>query len=83
LTIESILTKKYLINKVLSSKSEDDLSHIAFAVANNIDYIISWNFKHFVNIKTTKMVNATNLLINYKSIEIITPSMIVGGEENE
>ncbi|OGO84470.1 MAG: hypothetical protein A2Y24_02180 [Clostridiales bacterium GWE2_32_10] len=73
------LAEEYLKNKVLSEKSMDDLIHIAFAVTNNINYIVSWNFKHFVNIKTIDMVNAINILLGYRTIQIFPPSMIMGG----
>ena len=75
-----ILVKAYLDNDVLNEKSIDDLTHIAIAVLNDVDFIVSWNFNHFVNIKTIKAVNLVNASLNYKIVEIIPPSMIVGGE---
>ena len=58
-TEESLeLTEKYLKYGVLKEKSRDDLRHIALAVIAECDYIISWNFKHFVNIKTINKVQA-------------------------
>ena len=75
------LVNAYLNSNVLSEKSIDDLTHIAVAVLSDVDYIISWNFKHFVNIKTVKAVNLVNEALNYKAIEIIPPFMIVGGED--
>ena len=77
------LTLEYLSNQVLSKKSEIDLRHIAFAVVNKIDCIVSWNFKHFVNKKTTKKVNSINVLLGYKYVEIVSPAMIIGGDKNE
>ena len=47
---------------ILRSKSFDDCQHIAAAVVHGCDCIISWNFKHIVNIKTIRGVRAiTNL----------------------
>ena len=43
---------------VLTNKSFDDCQHIGAAVVNNCDCIISWNFKHIVNIKTIRGVRA-------------------------
>jgi predicted nucleic acid-binding protein len=74
---EDELAEKYLIYNVLSEKNRTDLTHIACAVLNDCDYIISWNFKHFVNIKTINKVNAVNLLLGYREIKIISPSMLL------
>lgn len=38
--------------KILSEKSIDDCTHIGVALSNQLDYIISWNFKHMVNVKS-------------------------------
>jgi len=83
-TEESLeLTEKYLKYGVLQEKSRDDLRHIALAVIAECDYIISWNFKHFVNIKTINKVQAVNKLVGYSDISILPPSMLVEGDEND
>ncbi len=76
------LAKAYLTNNVLKGKSYDDLVHIAYATVNNVDYIVSWNFKHFVNIRTIELVNAINMMYGYGQVKIVPPSMI-GGVEND
>jgi predicted nucleic acid-binding protein len=38
------LANKYLSNKIMSEKYEDDAVHIALAVVSRIDLIVSWNF---------------------------------------
>lgn len=79
---ESIsLTSEYLNYGVLKGKSKDDLRHIALATVINIDYIVSWNFKHFVNVNTINKVGAINKIMNYKEVNILPPSMIVEGDE--
>lgn len=69
----------YLKNGVLRQKSIDDLTHIAIAALNGCRYIVSWNFKHFVNPKTINAVNAVNLSLNLPPIGIFSPSMMLGG----
>lgn len=73
------LTNCYLKNGVLREKSIDDLTHIAAATLNDCRYIISWNFKHFVNPKTINAVNAINLTLNLQQIGIFSPTMMLGG----
>ena len=80
-TEESIaLTSKYMEYGVLKEKSRDDCRHIALATMNGCDYITSWNFKHFVNIKTIDKVQAVNKLLGYREIRIVPPPMLLGGE---
>ncbi|MCI9626875.1 MAG: type II toxin-antitoxin system VapC family toxin [Clostridia bacterium] len=76
---EKNLADTYLDNGVLREKSLDDLTHIAIATLNHSRYIISWNFKHFVNPKTIKAVNAINLSLNLSQVDIFPPSMMLGG----
>lgn len=66
---------------ILTKKSYDDCQHIGTAVINECDCIVSWNFKHIVNIKTIRGVRAITNLKGYKPIEIINPSVLL--EESE
>lgn len=82
LTQEAVDVAKRIINMgILTQKSQDDSHHIAIAVVNECDCILSWNFKHMVNIKTIKGVRAVSQLEGYKDIDIINPSALLGGEE--
>ena len=74
------LTNKYMEYGVLKEKCRDDCRHIALATINDCDYIISWNFKHFVNVKTIDKVQAVNKLLGYREIKIVPPPMLSGGE---
>lgn len=65
---------------ILTKKSYDDCQHIAAAVICGCDCIISWNFKHIVNIKTIRGVRAITNLKGYKPIEIINPSVLLESE---
>jgi hypothetical protein len=73
------LANYYLENAVLTEKNIDDLLHIAIATLNDCRYILSWNFKHFVNLKTINAVWAINRIKNLPEINIVSPSMMLGG----
>ena len=73
------LANHYLENAVLTEKSIDDLTHIAIATLNDCRYILSWNFKHFVNPKTINAVYAINRMKNLPEVNIVSPSMMLGG----
>jgi predicted nucleic acid-binding protein len=66
---------------ILSQKSYDDCLHIASAVLNNCDVIVSWNFKHLVRYKTVNGVRALSLKNNHKLIDIITPTELIDFDE--
>ncbi len=67
------LAKAYVNAGILPQKYFNDALHIAIAVVNGMQFLVSWNFKHFVNVKTRQMVNLVNLKEGYGVIEIIAP----------
>ena len=75
------LAAEYIKGGVLKEKSLDDCLHIAYAVINNCDVIVSWNFKHLVNFKTINKVKVVNTMHRYKEINIMTPTMLIEEED--
>lgn len=71
------LAYEYIKRGIIPDKYEDDAFHIAVASVNNLDAVISWNFKHIVKLKTKKEVSGTNLLMGYKEIEIYSPMEVI------
>lgn len=67
------LAELYIRHKIIPRKYEGDALHIAIAVINNTDIIISWNFAHMVKLKTKREVNAINLLQGYREVDIVSP----------
>lgn len=65
---------------ILTKKSFDDCQHIAAAVIYECDCIISWNFRHIVNIRTIRGIRAITNLKGYKPIEILNPSVLLESE---
>ena len=77
----STLAKEYIAGGVLSEKSFADCLHIAFAVVYDCDIIVSWNFKHLVNLKTINKVKVVNAINHYREIGIMPPAMLLEEEE--
>ena len=77
----SNIARQLIEMHILPSKSYDDCQHIAAAVEAVCDCIVSWNFKHIVNIKTIRGVRAITNLKGYKPIEILNPSVLLESEE--
>ena len=68
------LFQQYLDKGAIPDKFQEDAYHIAIAVVNEIDFLLSWNFKHIVKRKTKDIVRMVNTLNNLKQIEIMTPA---------
>ena len=75
------LMKTYIAEKVLGKSSENDAYHIALASVNRLDCLISWNFKHIVNVYRIRGYNAVNLRSGYQTLEIRSPKDIISYEE--
>jgi predicted nucleic acid-binding protein len=67
-----------LYRREVIKKEVNDSIHIAIAAINSLDAVISWNFKHIVNLKTINTIHSINLLHNYKIVEIMTPENLGG-----
>ncbi|MFA5330146.1 MAG: hypothetical protein WC384_20295 [Prolixibacteraceae bacterium] len=77
------LAEKYLAEKVVGRTSFDDCLHIATATLNKVDYLISWNFKHIVNIFRIRGYNSINIREGYQQLDIRSPKDIIDyGNEN-
>ncbi len=83
-TIEAIeLANAYIEEKVVGKTSFVDCLHIALATINKADYLISWNFKHIVNIQRIRGYNAINIKMGYKILEIRSPrDLMIYEDEN-
>jgi predicted nucleic acid-binding protein len=74
MTEEAIdLANEYISEKVVGQTSFADCLHIALATINRADFLISWNFKHIVNIQRIRGYNSINLKNGYKLLEIRSP----------
>lgn len=71
------LADKYIKEKAVSSKFYEDALHIAIATIHKVDVLVSWNFKHIVNLDRIRKYNAVNLMNGYTMIEIRNPREIL------
>lgn len=77
------LAGKFIDFGILKQKSFDDCQHIAAAILAGCDIIISWNFKHIVNVKTIRGVKIITTLEGYKDLLIYPPSVLIESEDDE
>jgi hypothetical protein len=76
-----LLADKYLAEKVVGQTSADDCRHIATATINKVDILVSWNFKHIVNVFRIRGYNSINLRCGYSQLDIRSPKEIVYNED--
>jgi predicted nucleic acid-binding protein len=76
-----VLASQYIKEKVVGQTSFDDCLHIATATINKADMLVSWNFKHIVNVYRIRGYNSVNLRMNYISLEIHSPKEIMEYED--
>jgi len=67
------LAEEYIKEKVVGKTNKDDCIHIATATVNNVDYLVSWNFKHIVHVERIRGYNSINIKNGYKQLEIRSP----------
>ena len=74
------LADSYIIANVVGKTSRADCFHIAMATIYRADILVSWNFKHIVNVNRIRGYNAINLQLGYSPIDIRSPKEIIYDE---
>ena len=77
------LAEAYLAASVVSPKYTDDARHVAVVSVLRLDFLVSWNFKHLVNVQREAGFNAVNLLQGYPPVRIINPLQLIYGNTTE
>lgn len=67
------LAKKYIEEKIIPPNAFNDALHIALAVVNKKDILLSWNFAHLVKSEVERKVNAYNIISGYSRVVIASP----------
>jgi hypothetical protein len=74
------LAAAYIEDGAIGARMRADALHIALATVARVDVLVSWNFKHIVNLKRIHAYNAVNLKKGYPLLEIRTPREVPGDE---
>jgi hypothetical protein len=73
------LALEYLKAGVVTAKFEDDARHVATCTVHRVNHLVSWNFKHLVNVRREAGFNAVNLLQGYPPVSIVNPKQLIYG----
>ena len=77
-TEEALALAEDLLSKgPLPRKAEEDAVHIAVAVTNGMDYLITWNCKHIANARMRDKIEHVCRANGYKPVIICTPEELL------
>ena len=71
------LARHYIEESVVSEGYLVDAQHIAIATVNRVDVLVSWNFRHIVNLTKIKLYNSVNLKYGYSLLEMRSPREVL------
>jgi len=74
------LAEDYIAEGVIAVRMRADAQHIAMATVARIDVLVSWNFKHIVNLYRIHGYNSVNLRRGYPTLEIRAPREVLPNE---
>ncbi len=62
----------------LPARYRNDALHVAIAVLNRLDVVVTWNMKHLANVRRIENINRSNLVMGLAPIRIHTPEEVIG-----
>lgn len=77
------LASAYMSRQVLTPKYTDDARHVAICSLAKVEYLVSWNFRHLVNVEREKGFNAVNRLRGHQPIRIVNPLELIYGDNDQ
>ena len=77
------LAAAYMERHILPPRYTDDARHVAVCTVTQLEYLVSWNFRHLVNVEREKGFNAVNLLQGYRPIRIVNPLELIYGNQDQ
>ncbi len=75
------LAKFLIAEKAIPEQCPEDALHIAVAAVNEVDFIVTWNFKHINNPFMERKISRTIESAGFKAPVICSPEEIVGEEK--
>ena len=67
----------YVQQGVVTPKYLSDARHVAVCAVVGITHLVSWNFRHLVNVEREAGFNAVNGLHGYASVRIVSPLELI------
>jgi hypothetical protein len=70
------LAGRYVADGAIPARYRDDAVHVAIAVLNKLDVVVTWNMKHLANVRRIEAINRINLIMGLGPIRIHTPEEV-------
>jgi predicted nucleic acid-binding protein len=74
------LARQYLAERILPSNMLADAQHIAMASVASVEALVSWNFRHVVNLSRIHEYHRVNAKLGYALVEIRSPREVLSDE---
>ena len=71
------LAERYVNDGVIPRRYLDDAMHVALAVLNQLDVVVTWNMKHLANVRRIEGINRINQAMRLPPIRIHTPEEVI------
>jgi predicted nucleic acid-binding protein len=72
------LSETFVREKAVPPSKPQDARHVAIAMAHGLDVLVSWNFRHIVNLRREERFNAIALLKGYHhQLRIVSPKELI------
>ncbi len=71
------LTRRLLDQGALPRQAAADAAHIAIAVTNGVDYLVTWNFRHIANAAMRSQIEQVCREAGYEPPVICTPNELM------
>ena len=73
------LTQQLLAAGAVPKNAALDAEHIAIATVHGVDYLVSWNHKHLVNVHQLRRINRVCEAAGFRPVIICTPTTLMEG----
>jgi len=81
LTDEAVVLARKLIDaSLLPAVAIDDALHIAIAAVHEVDYLLTWNYRHIDNAETKPALRSFIVSEGFDCPELTTPQDFLGGQ---
>ena len=71
------LAQRLLQTQAIPHDFPEDALHVASAVVNGIEYLLTWNYKHLANAGMRGKIEATCRDLGYEAVVICTPEELM------
>ena len=70
------LTRSLIQGHAMTPHAKSDAMHVAIAVANGVDYLVTWNLRNIANPRLIPLIDKTCLSRGYAPVMIRTPNQL-------